>query len=143
MLTEDKLFTYIPYVDTKDHVSEYLAIYAFCKALGVTGRTYIRFEKNPNRNLARIVIHLEEYNIIVGDEHSKMCWLLVNKLSHEVLCCMRDAIVEQIYGKNGIDCDFGEIVEAVDNATEVASNYLKDMTKEEFNKIVGVHNVRK
>lgn len=140
MLTEDEEFVYIPYKATKEQCSSYIAIKTFCQGLGLTGRLYVRHPKTDlaskasNPTFPRLIIHLEEYNLIVGVQDSKFVWIAIPTLSTEILCSMQREIVKSMFQKQGIDCSLKEVLRTVDEGTENANRILETMTEEEFKK---------
>lgn len=132
-MIKDDNYTFIPLLKTKQDVSTYLAVYTFGDALSRKIKTYAAIPKDKSLP-PRIVIHIEEEDKIIG--FGKYVWLLVSErdpvIETDMLRAMRTEIVLALYP----DLDEYKLTEMIDDITGKASEYLADMTKEQFDMII-------
>lgn len=132
-MIKDDNYTFIPLLKTKQDVSTYLAVYAFGNALTKKIKTYAAIPKDESLP-PRIVIHIEEEDKIIG--FGKYVWLLVPErnpvIETDMLRAMRTEIVLALYP----DLDEYKLTELIDDITGKASEYLANMTEEQFGKII-------
>lgn len=132
-MIKDDNYTFIPLLKTKQDVSTYLAVYTFGDALSRKIKTHAAIPKDKSLP-PRIVIHIEEEDKIIG--FGKYVWLLVPErdtvIETDMLRAMRTEIVLALYP----DLDEYKLTELIDDITGKASEYLANMTEEQFGKII-------
>lgn len=132
-MIKDDNYTFIPLLKTKQDVSTYLAVYTFGDALTRKIKTYAAIPKDKSLP-PRIVIHIEEEDKIIG--FGKYVWLLVPErntvIETDMLRAMRTEIVLTLYP----DLNEYKLTEMIDDITGKASEYLANMTEEQFEKII-------
>lgn len=131
-MIKDDNYTFIPLLKTKQDVSTYLAVYTFGDALSRKIKAYAAIPKDKSLP-PRIVIHIEEEDKIIGFGKN---WLLVPErdtvIETDMLRAMRTEIVLALYP----DLDEYKLTELIEDITGKASEYLANMTEEQFGKII-------
>lgn len=134
-MIKDDNYTFIPLLKTKQDISIYLAIYAFGNSILRKMKTYAAIPKDKTLP-PRIVIHIEEDDKIIG--FGKFIWLLVPErnpmFETDLLRTMSTEIALALY-PDLIEYN-DKLTELIEDMTGKASEYLADMTKEQFDMII-------
>lgn len=132
-MIKDDNYTFIPLLKSKQDVSTYLAVYTFGDALSRKIKTYTAIPKDKSLP-PRIAIHIEEEDKIIW--FGKYVWLLVPErdpvIETDMLRAMRTEIVLTLHP----DLDEYKLTELIEDMTGKASEYLANMTEEQFGKII-------